>query len=84
MIYTVIWLPAPEQELAKLWLDPATRDGVTQAANDIDRLLRRDPDKLGESRGADQRVVFVVPLGVLFRVRPLDRLVEVVHAWKFA
>ncbi len=84
MIYTVVWLPAAERELAALWVDPATRPGVTQAANQIDLLLRNDPDRLGESREVDQRVLFVTPLGVLFRIKLQDRLVEVIHVWKFA
>jgi hypothetical protein len=84
VIYTVIWLPAAEQELADLWLDPAIRAEITQAANQIDGLLKYNPDRVGESRDADQRVLFVAPLGVLYRIKPLDCMVEVIHVWKFA
>jgi hypothetical protein len=84
MKYTVVWLPAAEQELAALWLAPATRADVTDASNRIDHLLRSDPDRWGESRSDDQRVLFVAPLGVLLRIKPQDCLVEIVHVWKFA
>jgi hypothetical protein len=85
MKWTVVYLPDGEQELASLWLDPLSRADVTDAANRIDRMLQRDPENVGESREeAGQRILFVAPLGVLFRVKPEDRLVEVVHVWKFA
>ena len=85
MKWTVVYLPSSEQELANLWLDPLSRAEVTDAANRIDRLLRRDPDKVGESRAEEgQRIVFVAPLAVLFRVKDDDRLVEVIHVWSFA
>jgi hypothetical protein len=83
MNYTVVWLPGAEQELAALWLDPAWRPTITQAAHAIDQQLQRAPEGLGESRGPDTRVCFVDPLGALFRVRPGDRLVEVIHVWGF-
>jgi hypothetical protein len=85
MKWTVVYLPAAEQEHADLWLDPGSRAEVTDAANRIDRMLERDPDQVGESRQEDdQRVLFVAPLGVLFRVKPQDCLVEVIHVWKFS
>lgn len=85
MKWTVVYLPDAEQELAALWVDPASRADVTDASNRIDRLLQRDPEKVGESREEpDQRVVFVAPLAVLFRVTADDRLVEVIHVWKYA
>jgi hypothetical protein len=84
MKYTVVWLPDAEQELAALWLDPASRADVTDASDRIDRMLRRDPERWGESRSDDQSVLFVAPLGVLFRIKPEDCLVEIVHVWMFA
>ena len=84
MKWTVVYLPACEQELADLWLDPASRAEIADAANRIDRLLQRDP-QAGESReNEDERVLFVAPLGALYRVNDDDCLVEVVHVWKFS
>lgn len=84
MTWTVVWLPAAEQELATLWLDLVTRPNVSPAADKIDRLLRRDPLSLGESHAGDQRLVFEDSLAVLYRVKEPDRLVEVIHVWKIA
>ena len=61
MKWTVVYLPASEQELANLWLDPLSRAEITDAANRIDCLLRRDPDTVGESRDEKgQRIVSVI------------------------
>lgn len=84
MKYSVLWLPAAEQDLAACWLDPATRTMVAEAASQIDRLLQYAPQNQGESRADNLRVFFVAPLAVLFRVKEDDRLVEVVHVWQFA
>jgi hypothetical protein len=85
MKWTVVYLPAAEEELAALWVNPVSRADITDASNRIDRLLQRDPDKVGESREeSNQRIVFVAPLAALFRVAPDDRPVEVIHLWKYA
>ena len=84
MKHTVIWLPGAEQELADLWIDPDTRAEVADAANHIDLLLKFNPEQCGESRIDDQRILFITPLGVLFRVKQDDRMVEVIHVWKVA
>jgi hypothetical protein len=84
MNWTVVWLPAAEKELAALWLDPINRPQLSPAADKIDGLLRRDPLVLGESREGNQRIAFENPLAVLYRVKEPDRLVEVIHVWKFA
>ena len=85
MKWTVVYLPEAEQELATLWLDPTSRADVSDASNRLDDLLRHNPNQAGESRQVeDQRILFATPLGVLFRVKPDDCLVEVIHVWKFA
>lgn len=83
MKYTVIWKPEAERRLATLWMDAANRSAVTEAANQIDEMLRRDPDDKGESRDRGRRVLTVPPLGVLFKVRPQDRIVYVLTVWRF-
>ena len=45
--------------------------------NRIERFLSRSPSQFGESRAGDERLAFVPPLAVSFRVREPDRLVEV-------
>lgn len=82
MNYDVSWLPAAEKELASIWLDSSVRQSVTEAAKRIDELLARSPSEQGESRYGDIRILFVRPLGTLFRVDPSTRRVEVVAVWK--
>jgi hypothetical protein len=77
MIYTVLWRPLAEQQLAQLWNNASDRKAITSAADTIDSLLRRDPQSKGESRSGMTRVLFVEPLLVLFDVVQPDRTVYV-------
>jgi plasmid stabilization system protein ParE len=83
MIFTVLWTPTAEQELASIWLDAEDRNAVTSAAHTIDALLRADPHTRGESRHDAVRVLFVPPLGVDFDVVEADRIVYVLTVWSF-
>jgi hypothetical protein len=83
MSYTVVWVPAAEQELAQLWMDAAQRREVTQAAREIDYRLRFAPVEQGESRAHGRRILLVLPLGVTFEILPEDRLVRVLDVWRF-
>ena len=84
MNHTVVWLQSAEQELAELWLDAADRDAITNAASLIDQLLGANPENEGESRPAGRRILFVAPLGAVFRTLPNDRLVIVTRVWRIA
>jgi plasmid stabilization system protein ParE len=77
MSYTVVWKPAAEEELARLWCEAADRDSLAAAANTLDRLLREAPRDQGESRSETIRVTFVRPLGVFYHIHEQDRLVSV-------
>ncbi|MGH7199587.1 MAG: hypothetical protein ACREJB_03220 [Planctomycetaceae bacterium] len=83
MNYTVLWLPDVEQELAGIWADTDDQRSVTEAANEIERLLKRDPAKAGESRPNGRRILLVSPLGIIFRVNELDRVVTVSNIWEY-
>ncbi len=82
MIFTVAWTPDAVTELAGIWLAASDREQVTQAAAEIDRLLRTDPQNEGESRDAKTRILFVGPLGVDFEVVDDDRIVYVLSVWR--
>lgn len=85
MNYTVVWLQSAEHELAELWLDASSdRDSITNASNSIDQLLRSNPESAGESRSSGRRILFVTPLGAVFRIVPNDRLVIVIRVWRSA
>jgi hypothetical protein len=83
MKYTVVWDPDAEQELASLWMAAAERQALTDAADQIDKVLRQDPQQQGESRPDGLRILFVEPLGIIFRVHEDDRLVRVLQVWSF-
>jgi hypothetical protein len=83
MRYTVVWGRAAERELARLWTASADRRAVTLAADAIDRLLREDPHRRGESRQDTTRVLLVPPLGVDFEVLAADRMVHVMAVWAY-
>lgn len=84
MNYTVVWLPAAEAELARIFLRTQNRSAVTAAADKLDQMLAIDPLDAGESRTPDDRILLVAPLGIYFRVLPDDRLVQVGTVWEFA
>jgi len=81
--YTVAWpRPLVETTLAEFLLR-AMEDGtgsaaVTSAMVKIDRVLSTSPIDAGESRDGGERIVFESPLGVTYRVRESERVVEVV------
>jgi plasmid stabilization system protein ParE len=81
MKYTVLWKPAAEQELARIWSQASNRAAVTAAAAEIDRLLVSDPTQQGESRSGAMRVLFVEPVGIFFHVAGLDRIASVLRVW---
>jgi len=82
MRFTVVWKPDAENKLIRLWLDATDRGSIRRAADEIDRLLADDPARQGESRSTNVRILFVDPLVVVFAVRELDRIVEVVCVWR--
>ena len=82
MKYTVIWQPAAESDLGRLWNGAADRQEVAQAADQIDNLLATRPQSVGESRGDHERILFVPPLAVAYDVFDDDRQVVVWGIWR--
>jgi plasmid stabilization system protein ParE len=78
MNYTVDWSRRAQDELADLWTTATDRGAVTATADEMDRLLSRDPLGHGESRGGTRRILFEPPLSALYRVDPKRRVVTVV------
>jgi hypothetical protein len=67
MRFTVVWKPSALDDLASLWT----------AADRIDGELLNDPAAQGESRPGNRRILFVLPLAVVFDVNEPDRVVNV-------
>jgi plasmid stabilization system protein ParE len=78
MSFVVNWSRRAEDELADLWVNAQDRNAVTAAANEIERLLARDPLGVGESRVRGQRILFAPPLGALYHVDSRRRVVKVI------
>ena len=83
MRYTVLWTVTAERSLADIWLNAQDRQLVADAANSIDHQLRYDAEERGESRESGRRILLAAPLGVKFRVVSDDRIVRVLHVWRF-
>lgn len=79
----VVWAESALDEPATLWLtaDSVSRQAITAAQAQIDHLLERSPEDVGESRPGGRRIVFVPPLGVVFSVRESDRAAKVLRIW---
>jgi hypothetical protein len=77
MTYTVVWKQVAEDVLTLLWIKADDREAITAAANQIDQLLRSNPELYGESREGNERVWIVPPLVVVFEVQDQDRIVTV-------
>jgi hypothetical protein len=82
MHFTVTYLPSEIDELARIWNQAPDRKAVTDAANEIDRLLKTSPLTVGLEEGPYRRLL-VVPLEVVYRVSTEDCLVEVVQVLYF-
>lgn len=82
MKHTVVWLPHAANELARLYNSAADKQAITDAANQLDRVLARSPEIVGESRGIKLRVTFEKPLGILYEFSEADRKVQVIHVWR--
>jgi hypothetical protein len=63
-------------------MDDPQRAAITQAANQIDALLRHAPLDQGEARNGNRRVTFVAPLAVHYEVLADDCLVQVLKVWR--
>ena len=82
MKYTVVWKPAAEAELAKLWMSARNRSEFTAAADSVENLLKYDPHAQGESRSAGTRLLILDLIAIRFTIIEDDRLVEVLSVHK--
>lgn len=75
MKYSVFWKKQAEDQLAEIWMTSQDRAAVSAAADGLGRMLKTDPEQLGESRFGTRRIMFIPPLRVAFRVDEDDRTV---------
>ncbi len=79
----MLWAGEAEQRLAALWNKATNRQAITTAADAIDKQLNLDLETVGESRPDGTRILLVPPLGILFTVTELDRIVSVLTVWLY-
>ena len=82
MTYTVVWSKSALAELAELWNSASDRKGLSDAANQIDLILKSNPYGHSESREQDLRILLEPPLAVLFGISDADRMVTVRGVWR--
>jgi hypothetical protein len=75
--YRVTWGPEAGDDLADLWTAVPNRQAVTDAADEIDRLLASDPLGFGSAVAEGLRKLSVPTLTVYFSVNQDDVHVEV-------
>ena len=71
MRYMVTWNESAVNQLAEIWNDAQDQKAVTEAADRIDRALKRDAHTLGQDFDED-RIYSDPPLAVTFSVSPDD------------
>jgi len=82
-MFKVEWLQDAIDDLTRLWINAGSNDRarITTAVRAIDKLLESAPNEQGESREANERVLFAFPLGVEIEVLIDQRIVRVLHLW---
>jgi hypothetical protein len=86
-MFRVEWIEQALNDLTSIWnqADSTTRQRITQATNELDRELRRNPYRASEARSDDseKRVLFVYPLAAIIEIDLSERVVWVISAWRF-
>ena len=84
-MFRVEWLRETVDELAELWIeaDSPLRQAITEATHALDQELQADPFWRSESREGDVRISFSNPLALLFDVDPKQKIVWILHVWRF-
>ena len=78
--FSVQWHAAARKRLAELFLqNPRIQPDITDAADEIDRLLAMDPLNLGIAQSGTFRQFVQPPLKVLYSASVPDKTVTVVY-----
>jgi hypothetical protein len=75
--FTVTWWLDAQNDLANLWMTAVDPGAVTRAADEIDRLLARDPTSVIEAHHEGLCRLTVGPLMVQYSIDDADRKVTV-------
>ena len=79
MNFLVVWAELAKAQLARLLSDPELQMDVIRAFYRVEAILGYFPDQVGESRGANKRIVIEAPLTVYYRIDRANKLVRVLR-----
>jgi hypothetical protein len=84
-MFRVRWEEPALNQLASLWMSANSRmrQQITEATEQIDQQLQADPLAESESRPEGRRILFNLPLGILFQIEDDGRTVSVLSVWLF-
>jgi hypothetical protein len=82
-MFAVLWVRSTLDDLARIRaeIDASQWQIVGAAIREIERRLRDNPEKEGESRPNGQRISFVAPLAFTFEPVPDRQVVVVSNVW---
>ena len=83
-MYEVDWLETALRELGVIWqaADETTRAAVSRAVARMNDRLSLAPLTQGETRPPEgTRILFELPLKVLYRIERFEGAVSVLHVW---
>jgi hypothetical protein len=85
MMFSVHWKGDALDDLTSIWLksDSNARKAITAATNLIEEELQNSPENKGESREGSERVLFVFPLGIKYKVYVAQNVVAILHVWAY-
>jgi hypothetical protein len=78
MRYTVTWTPVARVQLVDLWIRATDRNDVSAASDQIDFVLRDDPETKGTPFGS-RYVLIADPLAALYEIDLDDCMVRVLQ-----
>jgi hypothetical protein len=63
--------------------DADLREAILRATQLLNRQLATDPQQQGESRDGTTRILFAAPLGVIYQVDEVKRVVHILRTWAY-
>ncbi len=82
MKYTVVWQATAENDLGEIWLRAADQQAVADAADHLESVLRKDPERLSTQPVGVFHDVELPPLAMRFHVSKADLRVTVISVWR--
>lgn len=81
-MYRIQWRRGVSRKLlaASAKAESASLNDILAAMSKVESLLHNEPEFVGESRDADERLLIVEPLSVVYKIDYRRRIVQVLRA----